>query len=221
MQTIKTWIINHLLEVIIIAGFIIFGIRGCNNNIFTGKPTIDTVHTSHTEYIQQPPVYIPQYVPVQSSSQTPIIIPSQYKPDTTINGLLRQYNTLLEKYLTKNTYKDSIPLKDSSGKSVGVVNLEDVVSENLIKNRKSSYQLSFPITTNTTTITIREPYKPKAQFYFGGSISGSQTNLLSQIGLGTLYKSKKDAIWGAKVQYDFKNGINYEISRYFKLSFKH
>lgn len=218
------WIQQNLLSLIVIAILIILTLRGCKDGSFFGgnnkpqKP--DTIHTSHTEYVQQPPVIIPQYIPTQTGSQQPIYIPSQYKPDTSVNGILRQYNDLLLKYLSRNNYNDSIVLKDTSGNRVGVVSIQDQISENKLVSRKPSYNLNFPVTTNTTVITKYAPQK--WQIYLGAKIEGSKIQPLSAAGLGMLYKSKKDAIWGVDGKYDFyQNGMTYSLSRYFKLSFKH
>lgn len=218
------WIQQNLLSLIVIVVLIIIGLRTCKDNSFFGgnnkpqKP--DTVYSVRTEYVQQPPVVIPQYIPIQSGSQQPIYIPSQYKPDTTINGIIRQYNDILLKYLSKNNYNDSIVLKDSSGKRVGVVNIQDQISENKLVSRKPAYSLTFPTIYNTTTIT--QYPAPKRQVYLGGVIEGSELHPLSAAGLGALYKTKKDAIWGINGKYDFyQKGMKYELSRYFKLSFKH
>lgn len=218
------WIGKNIVGLIIIFCFIILGLKlGCNNGGFLGgtvqkKP--DTVFTSHTEIIQQPPQIIPQYIPMPSSvQQAPIIIPSQYKPDTSINGLMRQYIELLNRFLAKNNYIDSVVLKDTAGNKVGVVKLEDQISENQFVYRKPSYHLSFPVTTNTVTITNYE--KKRNQFYIGGLLEGSTKNILYSAGAGVLFKSKKDAIWALNAKYQFQQkAISYELARYFKLSFR-
>lgn len=215
------WVKKNILSLIIILLFILYGLSLKTCNFLGNQPVAkaDTVFSSHTEYVQQPPQIIPQYIPMPSSTQAPIYIPQQYKPDTTLNGVLRQYMELLNKYLVKNNYSDSIVLKDSAGHRVGVVNLEDQISENKFTYRKPSYQLTFPVITNTLTIT--KPEKKRNQIYFGGVIEGSTKNVLNAAGIGALLKTKKDAIWGINAKYQFNNqSINYEISRYFKLSFR-
>lgn len=216
------WVKKNILSLIIIALFLIVslgGLKTCNGFLGKSQSKADTVYTSHTEYVQQPPQIIPQYIPMPSSSQQPVFIPQQYKPDTTLNGVLRQYIELLNKYLVKNNYSDSVVLKDSAGHRVGVVNLEDQISENKFTYRKPSYQLSFPVTTNTITIT--KEAKKRNQLYIGGVIEGSTENGLNSAGLGLLFKTKKDAIWGFNAKYQFQNQpIRYELSRYFKLSSK-
>lgn len=214
------WIKKNILSLIIIVLFILYGLKtGCNGFGGQEKPKADTVYSSHTEYVQQPAQVIPQYIPFQTSSQQPIVIPSQYKPDTTLNGVLRQYMEVLNKYLAKNNYIDSVVLKDTAGNKVGVVKLEDQISENKFVYRKPTYQLSFPVTTNTITIT--KEAKKRNEIYFGGLIEGSTKNVLNAAGLGLLLKTKKDAVWGFNAKYQFNNqAINYELSRYFKISFR-
>lgn len=214
------WIKKNILSLIIIVLFILYGLKtGCNGFGKQEKPKADTVYTSHTEYVQQPAQIIPQYIPFQTSSQQPIVIPPQYKPDTSINILMRQYLDVLNKFLAKNNYTDSVVLKDTAGNRVGVVKLEDQISENQFVYRKPSYQLSFPVTTNTITIT--KEAKKRNQLYIGGVIEGSTKTVLNSAGMGLLFKTKKDAIWGFNAKYQFQNqSINYELSRYFKLSFK-
>jgi len=220
----KNWLTNNLLSIIVLITVIVLAARSCkNDSLFGGNNTTrkaDTIYSSHTEYIQQPPVFIPQYIPQQIGSQQPIIIPSQYKPDTTMTGVLRQYVDVLSRYLTKNTYMDSIVLKDTSGKRVGVVKLEDQISENKFTSRKPSYDLTFPTITNTTTITKYAPQK--WQMYVGGILEGSKDKPLSAGGIGLLYKSKKDAVWMLNGKYNFQQkAMSYELARYFKLSFEH
>lgn len=215
------WVKKNILSLIIIALVILYGLslKTCNFFGQQSAPKADTVFSSHTEYVQQPPQIIPQYIPMPSSSQQPVFIPQQYRPDTTLNGVLRQYIDLLNKFLAKNNYIDSVVLKDSAGKRVGVVKLEDQISENQFTYRKPSYQLSFPVTTNTITIT--KPAKKRNEIYFGGLIEGSTKNVLNAAGLGLLLKTKRDAVWGFNAKYQFNNqAINYELSRYFKISFR-
>ena len=202
------WIKKNILSLIIIVLFILYGLKtGCNGFGGQEKPKADTVYSSHTEYVQQPAQVIPQYIPFQTSSQQPI------------NGVLRQYMEVLNKYLAKNNYIDSVVLKDTAGNKVGVVKLEDQISENKFVYRKPTYQLSFPVTTNTITIT--KEAKKRNQLYIGGVIEGSTKTVLNSAGMGLLFKTKKDAIWGFNAKYQFQNqSINYELSRYFKLSFK-
>lgn len=188
---------------------------GCGPNI--GHNSTDTVKIeTHTEYVPQPPVQIPVYIPTQTGSSTPIVIPPSYQPSADYTALVKQYNDLASKFLTANTYKDSIQLKDSSGIRVGVVNLQDIVSENQIKSRTPSYQLSFPHTT--TTITVLAP--PKNQLYIGGGLSGSTTNILNGADIGLGFKNKKDRIYEIKAGFRDFNGTfqpSFQIGTFWKI----
>lgn len=200
---------NFMGIIVLVLAAIIYLQRGNNDATGTQKP--DT--TTKTVYITQPPVYIPMYVPAPSNSQTPIIIPPNYKPSEDSQKLLEQYKELVNKFLTQNTYKDSIELKDTAGNKVGIVNLEDVVSENVIKSRKPSYQLNLP----HTTITIREPYKLKNQVYIGGGVLGNQNQLISGAKAGIFLKNKKDQLYGVEIQKQIGVPITYSTAMYWKL----
>lgn len=186
-----TFLKNNWLAVLAIALFLwlMFKPTGCGPNIGGGKDTVRV--ETHTEYVPQPPVQIPVYIPTQSTSQAPIIIPPSYQPSKDYESLVKQYNELANKFLSVNTYKDTITLRDTTGASVGVVNLQDVVSENQIKARNPSYQLNFPHTT--TTITLKEP--PRRQIFLGPSLSIGQSNLLNGADLGLIYKNKKERLY--------------------------
>lgn len=215
------WLKKNIVGILILMVFIFLAIRfnGCKGGYGGGaiKPP-DTVFTSHTEYVQQP-VSTTQYVPIQSGTVQPIIIPAQYKADTSFNGLLRQYIELTSKYFSKINYSDSLILKDSTGIKVGAVKMEDQISENKFVNRKLSYYLNLPFVTNTVTIT-KYPL-PKWQIYVGGAVEGGQKQLLTAAGLGIIYKSRRDAIWLLNAKYNFQqSAVTYEIGRYWKLNFK-
>lgn len=188
MQFIKSNFIGLIAIILMIILFFTGTGKGCRG----GDDTTDTLHVkTETVYVPQPPVYIPQYIPVPSGSTAPVIIPPSYQPSGDYNQLLKQYNDLVNKHLTINTYQDSIQLKDSSGKRVGVVNIKDEIQENTIKSRTPNYQLTFPHTT--TTITIRDSYR---QFYGGLGITGTPSEIVNGGKGEILYKTKQDKIIG-------------------------
>lgn len=191
-----TYLKTNWISILVLVLFlwVIFKPSGCGP-VIGGKSGNDTIRVeTKTEQVPQPPVYIPMYIPQQTGATNyPVVIPQNYQPSGELASLTKQYNELVKEYLATRTYKDSIQLKDTAGNKVGVVNLNDVVSENQIKSREPSYQLNFPHTT--TTITIREPYKPKGQLYIGGGIQGNTTLPVNGINAGLLYKTKKDRIF--------------------------
>lgn len=211
-----TFIKNNILSLIILGlfGWFFFFGRGNIGCSKSARTTADTVYSKHTEYIQQPPVTIPQYQPIIIESRQPAVIPQPYQPSTNYDVLIKQYQEILSKFLAQNTYKDSLQLKDSTGANVGVVNLHDMVSENMIKSRNPTYQLRFPHTTESMKITKTVN---KRQFYFGGEVKGAQTSFLTGASLGVLYKDRKDKIYGLGTGW-MNNEIFFEAKTYWKIS---
>lgn len=207
-------IIKHNLGVVLIGGlFLLFWFNGCGKGGNQPQNTRDTTNT--TTQVLQPMIINPPYQP-QQSGQTimPINIPAQYNPSEDIAKLTSQYQELVKNYLSLKNYKDSITLRDSSGNRVGVVNLDQTVSENTLKETKSSYQLYFPHTTTTITNTIYP--KPKNQWFFGGAVGGPDLS----IDLGLLLKNKKDNILQLSGGYNIVTGKpEGKIGYYQKLSF--
>ena len=173
------------------------------------RPIVTSDTTTKTVYITQPTVFVPQYTPQQSGSVPIINIPPSYQPSTDDKALRKQYDELVRKFLATNKYKDSITLKDSSGKRVGVVNLEDEVNENQLKSRKPNYQLSFPHTTTVITNTL----EANRQLYLMGDISGTKDQLVNGGSAGLMYKDKKDKVFYAKAGIQsFNNKVYPQVS---------
>jgi hypothetical protein len=197
---------------------LLFYFKGCFDRFVPEKKTSSETTTKQEP---QPPVVMPVYIPQQRGATSyPVYIPNQYNPSADISKLTDQYNALVKEFLAVKNYKDSIELKDSSGKKVGVVNLSQIVSENTLKSTQPSYQLNFPHTYTTITNTVYP--KPRNQIFLGGGMeTGVNNNLIEQAKLGLLLKNKKDLIVGIAGTYDFpsrKPGI--EISIFKKISFK-
>lgn len=212
-------ILKHNLGIILIGTlFLIFWFNGCGKPSNQPQNTSDTV--THTQQVLQPIVINPPYTP-QQSGQTimPINIPSQYNPSADIIKLTQQYNDLVKQFLSIKNYKDSITLKDTAGNRVGVVNLDQTVSENTLKSTQSSYQLYFPHTTTTITNTIYP--KPRSQVYFGGGVSSSLNSGNLSVDLGLLFKNKKDNVLQLSGGYDLFTGKPlFKIGYYQKISFR-
>jgi len=193
-------ILKHNIGVILIGvAFLIFWFGGCGHNTNAPQNTHDT--TTHTVQTLQPIVINPPYQP-QQQGQTilPITIPQQYNASADIAKLTTQYQELVTKFLSLKRYSDSITLKDTAGNRVGVVNLDQTVSENTLKETKSSYQLYFPHTTTTITNTIYAPIKN--QWFVGGTVTGPDMTF----DLGLLLKNKKENILQLGVGYNFITG---------------
>lgn len=168
--------------------------------------------------------YVIGQAPVQQHQPTTVItiptptIPQQYTPDTSYKGIFRQYQEVLLQLLAKNVTKDTLHLKDSSGREFASVPIEDTVTTNKIVNRKWSYNYSLPVITNT----IIQPYKPRTQLFPGFEITSPIGNSLSiqQVDIGLILKNKKDQIIKGTVGYNFLlKSTEASIGYYPKLSF--
>lgn len=191
-----TFVKANLIGIIALVLFFVLlfsEINGCNNNPTSGGTDTLTRETI-IKYDTMPVQYIPQYILVPTDSQAPVVLPPNYVPAGDFQALLKQYNELARKHLTTNTYNDSIPLKDSTGKQVGIVSIKDVISENQIKSRTPSYQLMFP--HSYTTITLAKQYR---QFYGGIAVTGTPAQIVNGGNVGLAYKDKKDKIYQFKV----------------------
>lgn len=199
-QHVKDILKTNLGILIIGVLFLIFWFSGCGKNTGSQRPdTHDT--TTITSQVLQPMIINPPYTPQQQGSTVfPINIPSQYNASADIAKLTVQYEELVKNYLALKNYRDSITLKDTAGNRVGVVNLDQIVSENTLKSTQSSYQLYFPKTITTITNTIYP--KIKNQWFLGGQASSTIGNPNINLGLGLLLKNKKENVMQLGIGYN-------------------
>jgi len=207
---------KNLWIFIVLIFLLVMFLRGCFNGIGAQKPTSDT--TTRIIQVPQPIIINPPYQPQQSGQTIYVPIPSNNQPvtpATDIAGLTQQViqlnsriDNLAKEYYAIKHYEDSIPLKDTSGLRVGVVNLKQTVSENQLKSTQPSYQLNFP----HTITTINNYAIPRNQVFIG---AGFQTGLkgagFTQVNLGLQLKNKRDQMFGGAVGYDLKTkqpGLN-------------
>lgn len=168
--------------------------------------------TSYILHEYQSPTYTPPVINVLPGKPDVINLP-QYQPDTSsIQALRKQFDQLVQKHTSRNTYSDTLKID-----SLGYVNVKDTVSENKLTSRSFSYNIREKIITNTITL----PYKPRTQLYFGGGFSVPLgTNSPQQFDLGLLLKNKKDMMLGVGGMYDIKNNqFGVRASLYSKIKF--
>lgn len=207
------WLKNNLIAMAILVMAMVIYFQRCNDKNATSVSKRDT--TVSVQYIQQPQQNIPQYQPIIIESKQPVNIPQQYQPAADQTILIKQYQELVNKFIARNISNDTIGLKDSSGRYAGTVKINDVVSENEIKERNASYVLNIPVITKMVTVT--EPYKPHGQLYIGGGINGSKTNYVSAFDAGLMWKNKKDQLYGLKAGLSTTGNISFGISSYWKI----
>lgn len=211
---------QHFLTLILLIAVIFLALKDGCGKPDVQQPTVVTGRDSSTTQVPQPTIIVLPSTPQVASSQAPIVIPQQYQPSGNYEALLKQYNELATKHLTTNNYRDSVQLKDTAGNRVGVFTYNDFVSENQIKTRQPSYQLSFPRTVVNTTTTITQPYQPTRQVYLGGELSGTTATPLNGAYLGLMYKDRKDGIYAVKAGGLAINGTivpHIQIGKYWKL----
>lgn len=204
--------------------FMVFYFNGCGNKQGQGKPTIDTTVRQILQPIVINPPYTPQqagntvYVPIPQNSQQVIPASTMAELIEQVKQLSKSREDLAREYYAIRNYNDSITLKDTAGNRVGVVNLKQTVSENILKSTQPTYQLIFPETTITKTI----PAKLKNQVFFGATVqSPINSPKIGQIDLGLLLKNKKENILSLSGTYDLQsNQSGIRVGYYQKLSFK-
>lgn len=193
------------LLIIIVLMIIIFWQRFTINNNKPSEPiiVIDTVYERYDSIIHTKPKII----------HSKPVVEIQYLPSPDYEELVKQYKELSKNYLTKNTYKDSIPL-DKFGDIVVV----DTVFKNNIIDRSYKYNLNIPTVTIKETSILKE--NSKLQVYIGGALQGQVPAVINQINVGLLVKNKKDQIYGIYAGPNFKGEMNYGVQLYWKIKLK-
>lgn len=135
-----------------------------------------------------------------------------YLPDTTYDGVKRQYIAAMTNFLTKRYYSDTLNINKDSLQ--GWMVIQDTLFKNELQKRSYRYNLAY----TQKTITIIQPTPPVRQLYFGGGITGTRTSPVSGLNVGLIYKDKKDVMFGAHV--GFSNELQYGISIYQKIKLK-
>lgn len=200
LDIIKLQSLNIL---IILIGLFIF-LKSCEaeSEIKNLKPRIDTVWIKKDSVIYSKPKTI-KTILVKYKDRAP-----EYLPDTNYKKLVVQYNTLADKFLANNIYKDSLKID-----SLGYVVVNDTISNNILKKRSFVYNLKYP------KVTEYVPEKKRAQVYYGsGVVLGDES--LQSINIGAILKTKKDHIWGLNVGINSDQQIVYSVQTYWKLSFR-
>ena len=192
---------NFLSLIILFLVFILFFIKGKETTVT--KTLKDTVWQVKDSIIFTKPLVI-KTISIKYKDR-----PKEYLPDTNYASLVLQYNKLVDKFLDSNIYQDSIKID-----SIGHVYVKDTVSNNLLKGRSYSYSLKYPIINTYTTSP------PKNQLYYGGGVLGSPVEIINNIQLGVLLKTKRDRIVGINAGINSQGTITYGVSSYWKIKLK-
>ena len=132
-----------LSEIAVLILLIIILLQRCGkDNSQSGETVIrrDTVWVHKDSTILSKPQIV-KTIPVNIYHDTTL---REYLPDTNSAKLVKQYTELAEKFLAMNIQADSFKVD-----SIGHVYITDSVSHNLVKSRSFTYNLKYPIITNT------------------------------------------------------------------------
>jgi hypothetical protein len=184
------YIKNNLLSLIILlmmAVFFFMFSRGCFQPKQQALPPIIITHSdtgSREIKSDNPQQTQPIIIATQPPQQTQVntIREIIYKNDTAV---IRE---LLEKYYSKNSYKDVLKID-----TIGTVTISDTISQNAITGRSFTYNLKYPVITNT--VTIKEQYQPRNQWYYGFSVGANKADLINAFKGGFAIKNKKDQMF--------------------------
>ena len=149
-------------------------------------------------------------VPVYKEVIVKITSRPEMLPDTNYDNLKRQYEALLQLYLNKLVYSDTIRVG-----TYGYIAVLDTIKENKLAYRKTQENYKIPIVKETKTITKYAP--PVRNLFVGGGINTSKTLGIQGIEAGIIYKTKKDALFNAKASVDLNGTPIYGFGYYHKI----
>ena len=149
-------------------------------------------------------------VPVLKEIVVEVASKPEMLPDTNYATLKRQYMALLQLYLNKVVYSDTIRVG-----SYGYISVLDTVKENKLASRKIKENYNIPEIKETKTITRYLP--PSRSLFVGDGINTSNSIGIRGIEAGILYKTKKESIFNIKAQVDLDGKPMYGFGYYTKI----
>jgi hypothetical protein len=149
-------------------------------------------------------------VPILKEIVVEVASKPEMLPDTNYATLKRQYMALLQLYLNKVVYSDTIRVG-----SYGYISVLDTVKENKLASRKIKENYNIPEIKETKTITRYLP--PSRSLFVGGGINTSNSIGIRGIEAGILYKTKKESIFNIKAQVDLDGNPLYGFGYYYKI----
>jgi hypothetical protein len=201
-----------------LAGLIIVGLtafiffnRGCEKGSGIKGPDTLVVHDTTWQIhdktiIKEVPVI--KEIPVSHE-----VLVKTYQADTNYPGLKKQYEELAKRYASRRVYRDSVKVGTH-----GYIEVIDTVGENKLGKRTTKDNFKIPIVKETMTIT--KYAEPTRQLYVGGGINNSSLTSFRSVEAGILYKTKKDQIFGGKVNVNVDGSVTYGVQSYWKIKMK-
>lgn len=205
MTKFLTGIIVVLLAIILLQ-------RACTPKC--AEPITNVIVSNDTMTIHDTTI---MYRKVRLSIHDTTYMPSDtiYKVDTNCEVTKGRFIKLVKQHVARNIYADTILID-----TIGYVRIYDTVQFNKLQGRGMKYRLVIP------NKYIQVPAAPKRQLYVGGGLLADGTAiakkalLINAAEAGLLYKTKKDQMYGAKVQVGFNGNVSYGVQSYWKLRLK-
>ena len=131
-------------------------------------------------------------------------------PDTNYENLKRQYMALLQLYMNKLIYSDTIRVG-----TYGYIAVLDTINENKLKYRRTRDNYSIPIVKETKTITKYAP--PTRNVFVGAGVLVNNALGIRGAEAGMILKTKKDQLYNIKASVDIDGNVMYGAGYYYKL----
>lgn len=197
---------KKLLYIVIGILFLIILLQRCEHKpVEVTKVKIDTVIQTITihDTVEGKPVLVKSKPSVKWRDSL------IYRTDSNYEKLLAMYQELGDKYYSENIYKTKFNL----GK-YGYATVTDTLRSNTVYANSIDYKLDIP----EKTITVIKPADPKRQVYVGVGLVGNQEKPIAGAYLGSLYKNRKDQIFGVSAGV-YNTKLYYGVSSYWKIKF--
>jgi hypothetical protein len=149
-------------------------------------------------------------VPILKEIVVEVASKPEMLPDTNYANLKRQYMALLQLYMNKVIYSDTIRVGN-----YGYIAVLDSVQQNKLTSRRTRENYQIPEIKETKTITRYLP--PSRSLFVGGGITTSNSIGIRGIEAGILYKTKKESIFNIKAQVDLDGQPMYGFGYYHKI----
>jgi DNA-binding Lrp family transcriptional regulator len=131
-------------------------------------------------------------------------------PDTNYAKLKEQYMALLQLYMNKLIYSDTIRVG-----TYGYIAVLDTINENKLKYRRTRDNYSIPIVKETKTITKYAP--PTRNVFVGAGVLVNNALGIRGAEAGMILKTKKDQLYNIKASVDIDGNVMYGAGYYYKL----
>ena len=196
---------NTFLNIFIVVLLIVILLQMCNRKPVGGTSVLvsrDTIWINKDSVIYSTPKVITH---VRESDS---IIIKEYYPDQNYEKLLIQYNTLLEEFLARSIYEDSLKID-----SIGYVHVKDSVTRNSITGRSYHYNLNYPIIHDSVTVFA----PPQREVYYGGGFRVNGDRTMDMISAGFMYKDRAERVYILSGTVNKLNTIGIQLQTFWKL----